>query len=188
MLRPALFSIARRASAAPATNALLFHPTSSRLFSHSLTARADVFVEEDTGKSFVNKVTVGDKHSFLTDEPIGFGEGALVGSDKGPSPYDMLLASLGTCTNMTLRLYAQKKGYPLEKVSIKLSHKKIYAKDCDTCEKTKTGKLDRIDREIVLNGKDLTEAQRQDLMRIADLCPIHKTLHSESMIVTKLIS
>ncbi len=98
----------------------------------------------------------------------------------GPTPYGLLLASLGSCTTMTLRMYAERKGLPLEHVTVRLRHEKIHARDCETCE-SETGKIDRIDREIVLEGP-LDEAQRARLLEIADRCPVHRTLHSEVVV------
>jgi putative redox protein len=140
-------------------------------------AHAVVVSETGEGK-FQQTVTIGPHH-FLADEPVAAG-----GDDTGPSPYEWLLAGLGTCTAMTLRLYADQKGLPLERVSVTLSHAKIHAADCATCE-TKEGKLDRIERTIALAGP-LDEAQRKRLMEIADKCPVHRTLTSEVEIRTAL--
>ena len=104
------------------------------------------------------------------------------GLDSGPAPYDLLLAALGACTAMTLRLYAERKALPLDRVTVRLSHSKIYAEDCANCE-TKEGMLDRIDRAITLSGS-LDESQRARLMEIADKCPVHRTLTSEIEIKT----
>jgi putative redox protein len=113
------------------------------------------------------------------DEPVGAG-----GDDSGPSPYELLLASLGACTSMTLRTYADLKKIPLEKVTVRLKHEKIHAQDCAECE-TKEGKIDRIDRQIELAGP-LDDAQRTKLLEIANKCPVHRTLHSELHIPTTL--
>jgi uncharacterized OsmC-like protein/alpha/beta superfamily hydrolase len=137
-----------------------------------------VVVTETREGKFQQEVAMGP-HRILADEPITAG-----GFDTGPSPYDLLLASLGTCTAMTLRLYADQKGLPLARTSVRLSHEKIYATDCATCE-TKEGKIDRIERVITLEG-DLNEAQRARLLQIADKCPVHRTLTSEIDIRTKL--
>jgi putative redox protein len=104
------------------------------------------------------------------------------GFDSGPGPYDLLLAGLGACTAMTLRLYAERKALHLDKVSVRLSHSKIHAADCAACE-TKEGMLDRIDRAITLSGR-LDQSQRARLMEIADKCPVHRTLTSEIEIRT----
>jgi uncharacterized OsmC-like protein len=120
---------------------------------------------------FQQSVAVGP-HRFLADEPVKVG-----GLDTGPGPYDLLLAGLGACTAMTLRLYAERKSLPLERVSVTLTHGKIHATDCETCE-TKEGMIDRIDRAITIEG-DLDVEQRKRLMEIADKCPVHRTLTSE---------
>ncbi|WP_288901301.1 alpha/beta fold hydrolase [uncultured Sneathiella sp.] len=116
-------------------------------------------------------------HSLLSDEPFDYG-----GTNRGPSPYDLLLSGLGACTSMTIRMYADRKKWPLENVAVRLSHKKIHAKDCADCEE-KTGKIDVIDREIELTG-ELSGEQKDRLMEIADRCPVHQTLHSEVKINT----
>jgi uncharacterized OsmC-like protein/alpha-beta hydrolase superfamily lysophospholipase len=111
-------------------------------------------------------------HRFLADEPVAVG-----GGDSGPNPYDLLLAALGACTAMTLRLYAERKALPLDRVTVKLRHGRIHAADCETCE-SKEGMIDRIERGIVLAGA-LDGTQRARLMEIADKCPVHRTLTSE---------
>lgn len=136
-----------------------------------------VTVEENHAGAFQQRVTVG-KHQFLADEPASFG-----GLNGGPAPYDLLLAALGACTAMTMRMYAERKGLPLEHVSVSLRHEKIHAADCVTCE-TKDGKVDWIDREITLRGA-LDAAQREALLAIADKCPVHRTLHSEVVVRTR---
>ena len=129
-------------------------------------------VVRETGQGrFQQEVTVGP-HRFLADEPVGVG-----GADSGPGPYDLLLAGLGACTAMTLRLYAEHKALSLGRVTVELSHTKIHAADCADCE-TKEGKIDRIERAIVLRG-ELDAEQRRRLMEIADKCPVHRTLTSE---------
>ena len=133
----------------------------------------------ETGRgTFQQAVTMGPHH-LTGDEPIEAG-----GLNTGPSPYDLLLASLGTCTAMTLRLYADRKGLALRGVSVRLRHSKIHAADCRSCE-TAEGRVDLIEREITLEG-DLDEAQRTRLQQIADKCPVHRTLHSEVDIRTEL--
>ncbi len=126
----------------------------------------------ETGEGKFQQEVLSGPHRFLADEPVKVG-----GLDSGPGPYDLLLAGLGACTAMTLRLYAERKKLPLARVSVRLSHNKIHAEDCASCE-TKEGMLDRIDRAITLEG-DLDAAQRQRLMEIADKCPVHRTLTSE---------
>jgi putative redox protein len=139
--------------------------------------RAVVVTETGAGK-FQQSVAIGP-HRFLADEPIAAG-----GRDSGPSPYDLLIAGLGACTAMTIRLYADLKALPLTGVSVRLTHAKIHAADCETCE-TKEGKLDRIERSITLEGP-LDDAQRARLLEIADKCPVHRTLTSEIEIRTAL--
>ncbi len=119
-----------------------------------------------------------DRHDLHADEPSSAG-----GADEGPSPYEYLLAGLGACTAMTLRLYASHKKLPLRHVEVRLEHDKIHAKDCAECE-TREGKVDQIRRRIRLDG-DLDDAQRARLMEIADRCPVHRTLHSEIDIVSE---
>jgi len=130
-----------------------------------------VLVRETHGGKYQQEILSGP-HRLLADEPVKFG-----GLDSGPGPYDLLLAGLGACTSMTIRLYAGFKKIPLENVSVQLHHGKIHAKDCETCE-TKVGMVDRIDRAITLEGPLDTE-QRQRLMEIAEKCPVHRTLKSE---------
>ena len=128
---------------------------------------------------FAQEIEIGP-HRLKGDEPVAFG-----GTDTGPSPYDFLLAALGTCTSMTISLYARRKGWPLEKVMVSLHHSKIHAVDCAECE-TKVGKIDRIEREIQLTGA-LTSEQRSKLMEMADRCPVHQTLTSEINIRTRAV-
>ena len=115
---------------------------------------------------------------MLADEPASVG-----GADTGPNPYEFLLSGLGACTSMTMRMYADRKALPLERVTVTLAHRKIHAKDCEDCE-TKVGMLDEIERVIAIEG-DLDAEQRQRLMEIADKCPVHRTLTSEIRIVTR---
>lgn len=135
-----------------------------------------VVVSETGDGKFTNRITVG-RHEMLSDEPADVG-----GDDLGPAPYDYLLAGLGACTSMTLRMYAQRKGIPLEHVKVSLEHSRIHAKDCGDCE-TKDGRLDRIDKTIELLG-EIDDAQRARLMEIADRCPVHRTLQSEIVILS----
>ncbi len=127
---------------------------------------------------YTTDITNG-RHQLVADEPEDIG-----GNDYGPSPYDLLLSSLGACTAITLRMYADRKNWDLKEVLIQLDHKKDYAKDCDKCE-SKDSKIDYIDRHIELSG-DLTEDQREKLIEIAEKCPVHRTIKSEVKINTLL--
>ncbi|MGH8397955.1 MAG: OsmC family protein, partial [Gammaproteobacteria bacterium] len=118
-------------------------------------------------------------HQLVADEPRDVG-----GTDAGPSPYDFLTSALGTCTAITLRMYADRKQWPVETINVRLKHNKIHARDCADCE-TKEGKLDKFEREIELIGA-LSAEQKQRLLEIADRCPVHQTLHSEVVIETRL--
>ena len=137
-----------------------------------------VRVRETGAGKFQQEIAVGP-HRLLADEPVAAG-----GDDSGPSPYDLLCAALGACTAMTLRLYAQAKGIPLERVGVELRHAKIHAADCSECE-TREGRVDRIERLIELDGP-LDAAARAKLLEIADKCPVHRTLHSEVIVATRL--
>ena len=134
-------------------------------------------VEAGQGK-FTQDIFAG-RHRMRADEPESAG-----GNDTGPSPYDLLVAALGACTAMTVRLYADHKKLPLERVSVELSHDKVHAADCAECE-TKDGHIDRIERVLTLEG-NLDQAQRAKLVEIANKCPVHRTLHSEVRIATRL--
>jgi putative redox protein len=127
---------------------------------------------------FAQEISIG-AHRLRGDEPTLAG-----GTDTGPAPYDLLLASLGSCTSMTVSMYARRKQWPLEAVTVRLRHSRIYAKDCTECE-TKDGMLDRIEREIALTGP-LTDEQRTRLLEIASRCPVHRTLTSEIKIDSRL--
>ncbi|HWV53211.1 bifunctional alpha/beta hydrolase/OsmC family protein [Pseudorhodoplanes sp.] len=131
----------------------------------------EVTVTETRQGKFQQTIRAG-RHVLTADEPVAQG-----GADSGPNPYDLVLAGLGACTSMTLRLYADGKGLPLERVSVALKHSRIHAADCENCE-TKEGKVDRIDRVLTLTG-NLDTDQRKRLLEIADKCPVHRTLTSE---------
>ncbi len=137
-----------------------------------------VEVRETREGRFAQVIRAG-RHALRADEPENYG-----GNDSGPSPYELLQASLGACTSMTLRMYADQKQMPLEKITVRLKHEKIHAQDCAECE-TKEGKIDKIEREIELAGA-LDGAQRAKLLEIANKCPVHRTLHSEVYIPTSL--
>ena len=132
--------------------------------------------ERGTG-AFAVSIHAG-RHTLIGDEPVSVG-----GDDAGPSPYELLLAALGECTVMTLRMYARQKQWPLENVHVTLTHGKIHAADCTDCD-TKEGKVDRIERVIELIGP-LDEAQRARMMEIPDRCPVHRTLHAEVKVETR---
>jgi len=127
---------------------------------------------------FTQEIEAG-RHRLAADEPVEAGR-----TDTGPSPYDLLLAALGACTSMTISMYARRKQWPLERVTVRLQHAKIHAQDCAECE-TKEGMLDRIEREITLTGP-LGAEQRERLLAIANRCPVHRTLVSEIDIRTRL--
>ena len=144
------------------------------------TAPADAVRVVATGKGkFQQAISVGGRHRLIADEPVAYG-----GGDTGAGPYDFVLAGLGACTAMTMRMYADRKQIPLEGVAVTLRQAKIHAEDCADCE-TKEGMIDRIERDIELGGP-LDESNRRRLLEIADKCPVHRTLESEIDIVTRL--
>jgi putative redox protein len=128
---------------------------------------------------FAQRITIG-RHPLIADEPASAG-----GTDTGPDPYGLLLAALGSCTSMTVALYARRKQWPLQAVTVRLRHSRIHAADCAGCE-TKEGMLDHIARDIELVGT-LDHEQRTRLLAIADKCPVHRTLTSEMRIETRLV-
>ena len=136
-----------------------------------------VVVRETRNSKFQNAISIGP-HRLLADEPVAAG-----GEDSGPNPYDFLLAALGACKSMTMRLYADRKSFPLERATVSLEHSKIHAQDCAECE-TREGMLDQIDVAIALEGQ-LDPEQRVRILEIADRCPVHRTLTSEIRIVTR---
>ena len=129
-------------------------------------------------EGFATEIRAG-RHRLTADEPAAAG-----GTDLGPTPFDMLVAALGACTAMTLRMYADRKGWPLAAATVRLSHRKMHASECTSCE-TREGMLDRIEREVELEGP-LDSEQKQRLLQIADRCPVHRTLTSETVIATRL--
>lgn len=133
------------------------------------------------GDGFAQDVSTGRGHRLVADEPEDVGGGNL-----GPDPYALLLAGLGACTNMTLHMYARRKEWALESVSTTLRHSKVHASDCESCQ-TKEGKVDRIDRVVGIEGRNLTEEQRTRLLEMANRCPVHRTLSSEIEIRTTSI-
>jgi predicted dinucleotide-binding enzyme/uncharacterized OsmC-like protein len=144
-----------------------------------LEAETREVVVRGSARDFAQEITVAG-HRLLADEPKVFG-----GTDTGPSPYDLLVSALGACTSMTVSLYARRKQWPLDAVTVRLRHSKIHAVDCAECD-TKSGMLDGIERDVELHG-DLTEEQRARLLEMANRCPVHKTLTSEISIRTRLV-
>ncbi|MFX4222320.1 MAG: alpha/beta fold hydrolase [Thalassobaculum sp.] len=139
----------------------------------------EVLVADAGDGLFPQLISAGPHHRLRADEPAAVG-----GTDTGPSPYDLLLAALGACTNMTIKMYADRKGWPIDRLETHLRHAKIHAEDCAECE-TRQGKVDRIDRRLVIEGP-LDADQKAKLREIADKCPVHRTLHSEISIVTTI--
>ena len=132
-----------------------------------------------SSSGFLKQEITAGTHQFIADEPREAG-----GTDAGPDPYSYLLAALGACTSMTLQLYARRKQWPLEKVTVRLHNNRIHAADCNTCSTTE-GMVDRIERVISLTGP-LTDEQKTRLLEIADKCPLHKTITSEISIISCL--
>ena len=134
---------------------------------------------QGSAAGFFQQISVGP-HRLVSDEPTSVG-----GTDLGPNPYDLLLAALGSCTSMTVAMYARRKQWPLEAVTVQLRHSRIHAADCEACE-TKEGFLDHIQRDVQLTGS-LSEEQRARLLDIAGKCPVHRTLASEIHVQTRLV-
>jgi putative redox protein len=128
---------------------------------------------------YAQNISVGS-HVLQADEPSEYG-----GNDAGPNPYELLLAALGACTSMTVRMYAERKQWPLQGVQVSLSYARIHAEDCAECE-TKVGMVDRIEVGVSFTG-DLSEEQQRKLLEIAEKCPVHRTLVSRAQIDTRLI-
>jgi putative redox protein len=127
---------------------------------------------------FAQEISVGP-HRLAADEPVIVG-----GTDTGPNPYDLLLAALGSCTSMTVAMYARRKEWPLEAVTVRLRHSRVHAADCEASE-TRVGLLDHIDREVEFSGA-LSDEQRARLLDIANKCPVHRTLGSEIIVQTRM--
>jgi uncharacterized OsmC-like protein len=136
-------------------------------------------VQEAGEGKFANDINVGGKFPLRADEPVSYG-----GTDTGGSPYDLLLASLGACKSMTMRMYAERKKFPLEQAKVTLKHDKIHAEEYESCETTE-GKVDQISVDIELTG-DLTDEQRQKNYEISYKCPVHRTLEIEVSIASSL--
>jgi putative redox protein len=128
-------------------------------------------VVRGAGHGFAQEISTRS-HRLTADEPIPNG-----GTDTGPTPYDLLLAALGSCASMTVALYARRKGWRLEEVIVRLEHSRVHAADCEECE-TKAGWLDRVDWTLQLRG-DVMPPERRRLLEIAQMCPVHRTLRSE---------
>jgi uncharacterized OsmC-like protein len=140
--------------------------------------KPDVIVEGDAS-GFAQRITIG-VHQFSADEPLAAG-----GTNTGPDPYQLLLAALGSCTSMTVALYARRKQWPLTRVRVQLSHSKSHAEDCAHCD-TDARQVDRIERALDFDGQ-LSTDQRRRLLEIAEKCPVHRTLTSKIHIVTRLV-
>ena len=132
------------------------------------------------GPSSLRQVISAGRHQLFADEPKASG-----GHDEGPDPYELLLSALGSCTNMTLRMYADRKGWPLKEIRVVLTHSKNYPEDCGNCEEP-AAMLNRIVRRITLIG-ELSAEQRQKLLVIANLCPVHRSLTSRIVVQTELV-
>jgi putative redox protein len=138
----------------------------------------EVLVRETGAGRYGQEIAVG-RHVLPADEPVWLG-----GDDAGPSPYGLLLAALGACTSMTLRMYADRKGWPLERTTVRLRHEKVHAQDCAECE-TRDGHIDRIQKTVQVEGA-LDAEQRRRLLEIAGRCPVQRTLQSEVVIESRL--
>jgi uncharacterized OsmC-like protein len=134
------------------------------------------------GASGLRQELEASGHTWLADEPVSYG-----GTGEGPTPYDLLLGALGACTSMTLRLYADRRKWPLEGTVIRLSHHRIHKEDCVDCEKKDSdATLERVERTLELQGP-LTEEQREKLLLVAEHCPVHKTLKKGLEVHTRLL-
>ena len=145
---------------------------------HSAADDAEVLVRETGNGKFQQQVLSG-AHRMLADEPMDYG-----GLDSGPSPYDFVSIALGACTSMTLRMYAERKGWEIGQISVSVDHDKVHAKDCEDCGEGKEGRIDRFERRISVDGV-VDDEVRAKLLEIADKCPVHRTLESGAAVVTK---
>ena len=154
--------------------------SAARTAASDVTAQPGTVVVAETGQGkFANAISVGGQHSLLADEPADYG-----GTDTGPTPYDLVLAGLGACKTMTMRMYADRKNFPLDRARVTLRHDKIHAEDCAACE-TEVGRIDRIETVIEVIG-DMDANTRQKIADIAEKCPVHRTLQSEVVIESRL--
>ncbi|EGD81683.1 hypothetical protein PTSG_02397 [Salpingoeca rosetta] len=174
MLRVARFARAA-AGVRPAVAAASRLSTTQRTMSAH--AREGWIVVEETGASrYQNRISDG-RHETLADEPGTFDGGC----DTGMNPYGFLLSALGTCTNMTMRMYATRENIPLERSRVFVKHGRTWAKDCDECHST-SGRVDVIEMDVELEGANLTDEHRKKLMKIANSCPVHKTMTTETLV------
>ncbi len=144
-----------------------------------ITTKSRVAASLDKDDTFTTHLKLGD-HNFIADEPTNFG-----GNNYGPSPYEFLSAGLAACTVMTIQMYARRKKWEVENVSCHINYSKEHAVDCEHCEED-SAKIDTFTREIKLLG-NLSEEQKKKLLEIADKCPVHRTLHTKTQVITKLI-
>jgi putative redox protein len=135
-------------------------------------------VVEGNASGFTQEITCGP-HALVADEPSSLG-----GADAGPNPYELLLAGLGACTSMTIAMVARRRGWPLERVIVRLRHGRVHAEDCADCD-TREAQADRFERVLRLAGP-LDDAQRARLLEIAERCPVHRTLARPATLATSL--
>ena len=133
---------------------------------------AGTVIVASTGAGLFEQVLLDGRHTLQADEPV-----SAAGGDRGPGPYELLLMALGSCTSMTINLYASRKKWPLEQVVVRLKHSRVHAEDCADCENSKS-MIERVDKSVELIGS-LDETQRTRLLQIADQCPVHRTLMSK---------
>jgi uncharacterized OsmC-like protein len=134
----------------------------------------------ETGAGAFQQVVLAAGHRLYADEPADIG-----GLDSGPSPYDLLAAALGTCTSMTLRMYATRKKLDVGRITVDVSHDRVHAKDCEQCAEGREGRIDRFERTISIDGP-LPDGLEDKVVEIAGKCPVHRTLEASSEVVTKL--
>ena len=151
----------------------------SSVLINNLKTKHQVAASLDANDGFTTKLKVGN-HYMTADEPSSFG-----GNDFGPSPYELVSAGLSACTVMTIQMYAKRKGWQIDNVEVHTSYSKSHAQDCENCEDT-SAKIDTFSREIKITA-DLDEKQKARILSIADKCPVHKTLHNDTQVITKLL-